>query len=147
MSQYLQNFNPPPKRKPTTFLCGPRQLILKKQSEVSKREKWLVPVFTNFLNITNLDLIIFTQNTFIGVKTGYVKKLLLTPPPHDPPAPSPGKQIRFVASLTSRLAGRQESRQSARQTDRHMYIMTKYRKITTERQMYKHTCTFLYRHT
>jgi hypothetical protein len=53
----------------------------KQQSEVSKREKWLVPIFTNFLNITNLDLIIFTQNTFIVVKTGYVKKLLLTPLP------------------------------------------------------------------
>jgi hypothetical protein len=30
---------------------------------------------TNFLNIVNLDLIFFTQNTCIDLKAGYVKKI------------------------------------------------------------------------
>jgi hypothetical protein len=61
---------------------------------ICEREKNLTHFFclvitgvcvTNFLNIANWDLIFLKQNTFIDVKTGYAKKLLLTLPP--PPNP------------------------------------------------------------
>jgi hypothetical protein len=56
-----------------------------------------------------------------------------------------------VASLISRLAGRQESRQKARQTDRHMYRKTEYRKIKyrktdVQKYMYIFVQTYIHRH-
>ncbi len=46
-----------------------------------------------------------------------------------------------MASLISRLAGKQESRQKARQTDRHMYRKTEYRKIKNRK---KDVQTYMY---
>ena len=53
-----------------------------------------------------------------------------------------------MASLISRLTGRQESRQKARQTDRHMYRKTEYRKIKyrkTDVQTYMYIFVQTYR--
>jgi hypothetical protein len=78
---------------------------------------------TNFLNIANLDLIFFTQNTFIDVKTGYVKKLLLTLPPHpsDPPASPPPEETIQICGLTDEQIGRQAGKQPERKVDRQTY--------------------------
>ena len=56
-----------------------------------------------------------------------------------------------MASLISRLTGRQESRQKARQKDRHMYRKTEYRKIKyrktdVQTYMYIFVQTYIYRH-